>query len=66
MLSLLSVYIFATNILLQVVYETCTGLKAYDSKRKNEERLVCRGLCVKIFVKFILKMTCLMSLKGSS
>jgi len=25
----------------QVVYETCTGLKAYDSKRKNEERLVC-------------------------
>jgi len=26
--------------MLQVVYETCTGLKAYDSKRKNEERLV--------------------------
>jgi len=28
------------NNMLQVVYEACTGLKAYDSKRKNEERLV--------------------------
>lgn len=28
-----------------VVYETCTGLKAYDSKRKNEERLVDRINC---------------------
>jgi len=26
--------------MLQVIYETCTGLKAYDSRRKNDERLV--------------------------
>jgi len=33
--------VFVWVCLLQVVYEMCTGLKAYDSKRKNEERLVC-------------------------
>jgi len=42
------------NNMLQVVYETCTGLKAYDSQRKNEELLVSSLFCYDVIFQMSL------------